>query len=246
VGLERALAAGQATIDHLDAYAQMLVQDGVELPEDIGFFGVNLAGNFDPAKIGPLAEQTRDAGVWNVPTQTLLENLATGDLDTLQRRPAMRYIDAGTRAQWALRVAQMQATHSPQELALFIGVRRELIRALHAAGAELLLGADAPQIMNVPGDALHHELELMVAAGLTPAEALATGTSQVARFFKDPAMGCLRAGCNADAVLLARNPLEDISAVRSIQAVMRAGRWLDRNELNARLEGIAARAGQVD
>lgn len=242
VGLDRTLAAGQATIDHLDGYAQKLVRDGATLPEDIGLFGVNLPALFEPSKIEPLALRTREAGVWNVPTQTLLENLAAGDLETLQHRPAMRYVTNTTRARWALNVAQMQAAHSPQELALYIAVRRALILALHDAGAGLLLGSDAPQIMNVPGDSLHHELELLVAAGLSPAAALATGTTRVAEFLKEPTHGCLQPGCIADGVLLGGNPLEDISTVRDVRAVMRDGQWLDRAALNAILEGIAARS----
>ncbi|NKI33559.1 amidohydrolase family protein [Wenzhouxiangella sp. XN79A] len=243
VGLDRALAAGQSTIDHLDGYAQALVPDDHPARgRPPGFFGMALAEALDAGRIPALADRTRAAGVWNVPTQTLIENIAIADLDALAARPAMRYVDDETVTGWRERITGLRQPHSATALERFVDVRRALIRGLHTAGAGLLLGADAPQIFNVPGDSTHHELELLVAAGLSPAEALATGTVNPARFLGQPARGCLRAGCVADAVLLDADPLADISNVRRIRGVLRAGSWLDRADLDARLDAVAARA----
>ncbi|MEX2499541.1 MAG: amidohydrolase family protein [Wenzhouxiangellaceae bacterium] len=243
VGVERALAAGQATIDHLDGYAQVLVPEGDPARQrEPGFFGFNIASAMDPDRVDEWARRTAEAGVWNVPTQTLIENLAVNDIESLLERPAMRYVTEETRAQWVARVEQMRASAEPDILENFVAVRRALIKALHDSGAGVLLGADAPQIMNVPGDALHHELEIYVEAGLSPAEALATGTVNVAEFLDQPALGCLRPGCVADLVLLDANPLEDISNVRRVRGVMRAGQWFDRDRLDAMLADVAERA----
>jgi len=243
VGLERALAAGQATIDHLDGYAQVLVPDDDPARQrEPGFFGFNIASAMDPDRVDPWARRTAEAGVWNVPTQTLIENLAVNDVEALLERPAMRWVAEETRGQWVARVEQMRASAEPEALENFVAVRRALINALHQADAGLLLGADAPQIMNVPGDALHHELEIYVEAGLSPAEALATGTSNVAEFLGQPALGCLTPGCVADMVLLEADPLEDISNVRRVQGVMRAGAWFDRERLDSMLADVAKRA----
>ncbi|MBS3746505.1 MAG: amidohydrolase family protein [Wenzhouxiangellaceae bacterium] len=243
VGLERALAAGQATIDHLDGYAQVLVPEGDPARRrEPGFFGFNIASAMDPDRVDEWARRTADAGVWNVPTQTLIENLATGDVDALLERPAMRWVAEETRAQWVARIEQMRASAEAEALAHFVAVRRALIEALHDSGAGVLLGADAPQIMNVPGDALHHELEIYVEAGLSPAEALATGTVNVAEFLGQSALGCLEPGCVADLVLLNADPLADISNVRRIRGVMRAGEWFDRARLDAMLSAVEARA----
>jgi len=140
------------------------------------------------------------------------------------------------------RIEQMRASADSDALAHFVTVRRALIKALHDADAGILLGADAPQIMNVPGDALHHELQIYVQSGLSPAEALATGTTNVAEFLGQSATGCLRPGCVADLVLLAADPLEDISNARRIQGVMRAGNWFDRARLDVMLSDVASRA----
>ena len=243
VGVERALAAGQATIDHLDGYAQVLVPEGDRARRrEPGLFGFDIASAMDTERVDEWARRTAEAGVWNVPTQTLIENLAVNDVDSLVDRPAMRWVSEKTRAQWVARVEQMRAAAEPEALANFVNVRRALIKALHDSGTGVLLGADAPQIMNVPGDALHHELEIYVDAGLNPAEALATGTVNVAEFLGQPALGCLKPGCVADLVLLEADPLADISNVRRIRGVMRAGEWFGRKRLDAMLDAIEDRA----
>jgi imidazolonepropionase-like amidohydrolase len=123
-----------------------------------------------------------------------------------------------------------------------VSVRRELIKALHDAGAGLLLGSDAPQIFNVPGFSLHRELVAIVAAGLTPYEALRTGTANPAVFFDETdEFGTIREGLAADLILVAANPLEDVAALARPDGVMVRGRWLDRAALDAGLAEIAAR-----
>ena len=78
---------------------------------------------------------------------------------------------------------------------------------------------------------------------MSPAEALVTGTTAVARYLgQGDRYGCLHTGCVADLVLLRANPLEDIRHVRQIEGVMRAGHWFDRARLDALLAGVEQRA----
>ena len=107
--------------------------------------------------------------------------------------------------------------------------------ALHEAGAGLLLGSDAPQVFNVPGFSLHHELRFMVESGLTPYEALVTGTTAVANFLATNT-GRVEIGRDADLLLLDANPLEDIGNTRRVHGVMLRGTWHSSNELEGRLE----------
>lgn len=118
-----------------------------------------------------------------------------------------------------------------------ITIRRQLIKALHDAGAGLLLGSDSPQIFNVPGFSIHRELQLLVDAGLTPFEALQTGTTNPARFFgHENDWGTVEEGRVADLVLLNDNPLADISASRRVHGVMLGGRWLSRERIRELLD----------
>ncbi|NDY96015.1 amidohydrolase family protein [Wenzhouxiangella limi] len=244
VGLDRVLASRQGSIDHLDGYGQQLVPPDHPLHGTYpGLFAINLVEGMDPDLIPELARRTAESGIANVPTQSLIENWAIGDLDALMARPAMRWIPEATQAQWLEGIDRIRAGTSPEQGERFVEIRRALIGALHEAGAVLLLGADAPQILNIPGDAIHHELETYVASGLSPAEALATGTVNVARYFdQSDRYACLQSGCIADLVLLDANPLDDIRNSREIEGVMRAGRWFDRQTLDRMLEEVAARA----
>ena len=122
-------------------------------------------------------------------------------------------------------------------LGALIALRRKLIKALHDQGAGLLLGADTPQVFNVPGIATHQELELLVASGLTPYEALRTGTVNPARYFgAEDQFGRVREGLSAELILLEGNPLADIANTRKIRGVMLKGQWLDREQIS---QGLA-------
>lgn len=108
------------------------------------------------------------------------------------------------------------------------GPARASVAAAHAAGMPILAGTDAnvaPASPSQPpyGESLHHELELLVDAGLTPAEALDAATSLPADHFDLADRGRIQPGLRADLVLLDENPLENISATRCIRAVWIAG-----------------------
>ncbi len=240
VGVPAALAAGMATIDHLDGYLQALVPPNVDPSGGFGgFFGVLLAGSAEASRIGGLAAATAEAGAWNVPTETLFEHVTSGaDPSAMARWPEMRYMPAATVEEWARRKHEIvtDPAFDPALAARAVALRRELIRALHEAGAGLLLGADSPQIFNVPGFSLHRELGLLVEAGLTPFEALRTGTVNPAVFLGAAAtFGTIEPGLTADLVLLDDNPLADIANTRRIHGVMRQGRWLARADIDAML-----------
>lgn len=104
------------------------------------------------------------------------------------------------------------------------------VRLLHAAGVPILAGTDANATVGAPasvphGQSLHRELELLVAAGLTPAEALAAAaaTHLAAEHFGLTDRGAVRPGLRADLVLVAGDPLVDITDSRRVERVWCAG-----------------------
>ncbi len=244
VGLMRALAAPYASIDHLDGYMDILIADDAKVDRTAaGFFGANLAPHVDESKIATAVADTRAAGVWNVPTQSLMESFATDEsAEARAMRPEVRYIPPEIRNGWVERTKQWLSDAPPADTRKrFIEVRRSLIKALQDGDAGLLLGSDAPQIWNVPGFSMMRELESIVVAGLSPYEALVTGTRNVAVFFGvEDEQGTVTVGKRADLVLLSGNPLRRIEHVANPEGVMVYGEWIPRGKIEARLASIAA------
>ena len=101
---------------------------------------------------------------------------------------------------------------------------RDSVTALHRAGVPVVLGTDANQAAGVPanvpyGVSAHRELELLVEAGLTPAEALRAGTAAAAGHFGLPDRGRIAPGLRADLLLVDGDPATDITATRAILTV---------------------------
>ena len=111
------------------------------------------------------------------------------------------------------------------------------ISALHEAGVPILAGTDAPNPGSVHGASLHHELRLLVEAGLTPAEALAASTSVPAKQFKLADRGRVAVGRRADLLLVEGDPAADIRHLADIAGVWKAGVAIDRSK---RMEVVAA------
>ncbi len=234
VGIAGALDKGMATIDHLDGYMAALSPANADSSGGYGgFFGVMLAGQADESRIAEVVRDTVESGVANVPTESLFEQLVN-DVAPIDygSRPEMQYMPAATVTQWVTAKEQTigERGFDPEIAARAIELRRRLIRELHLAGAVLLLGSDAPQVFNVPGFSLHHELEFLVEAGLSPYAALYTGTVAPARFLELD-KGTIEVGKIADLALLDDNPLEDIANSRRVHGVLVAGRWADSASL---------------
>ena len=180
VGLMRALEAKYRSIDHLDGYVEALVPN----PAGSQTFGVNLVAQVDESKIPALVKATVAAGTWQVPTEILLVSWLNDDSpESMAKWPEMEYVAPETLAKW---VAQKQGftTKFPQaDRQKLLALRRKLIKALHDGGVPFALGSDAPQTWNVPGFSAHRELGAIVAAGLTPYQALRTGTANVGTYF---------------------------------------------------------------
>lgn len=237
-GIERALHLNMATIDHLDGYfASMLPASSVGSGGYGGFFDVMLADELDAELVPRIARATAEAGTWNVPTEVLVEvRVDATPVSELLSRPGMRYMPEKTLDRWVASKEELLAERDfdPDIAARAIELRRRLILELHKAGAGLLLGSDSPQVFNVPGYSIHEELSVLVAAGLTPYEALRTGTVAVAEFLGSHT-GEVAVGRDADLILLDANPLDDIHNAQRIHGVMLRGTWNSSDSLESRL-----------
>jgi len=244
VGLERSLAAGKGSIDHLDRYMEFLAGNPADREDpSIIYFGYDLATQADEERIREAARKTREAGVWNVPTNTLLVNVFRPDYtpEQMNEWPGMEFIPENTRRGWVNFVSDLRSgeDYDEEKARRFLELRNKLTLALHEEGAGLLLGADAPQIFNPPGYSAHRELALLVEAGLSPFEALKTGTVNVGEYLgEEDETGRIAEGYRADLIFLSANPLEAIPFHDHIEGVMRDGRFYDRSDLDELLDRI--------
>ena len=247
VGIRHALESGYATIDHVDGYLEGLVPESAGVnPEDNGFFGFNFTDLAEEERMDDLIALTRDQKVWVVPTQSLFERwFAPTEADSLLAQPEMRYMPKSTLQNWK-RVKEQymeDPAWDPEKWKRFDALRLEFIRRLHNQGYGLLLGSDAPQLFNVPGFSLRHEMAGMRRAGLQPVEILRMGTIDPARFFgQEDLWGSVEEGKAADLIMVGENPLEDLEALEGLKGVMVGGTWLSREALDTRLEEIARNA----
>ena len=243
VGVWRAINAGYATIDHLDGFVESLVP-GIEnmKEQETGLFGLFLADKADESGIQKLTDSLRNHHIWVVPTQALAERWfhPAKDPDALGKEPEMKYMDVNTVNNWINTKKNLlnNPNYKPATVTRLIEIRKKLINACNKNGVGLLLGSDAPQVFDVPGFSIHHELRYLVDAGLTPYEALKTGTVNVGKFLNREDIGVIKAGAVSDLLLLNGNPLTDISQAHNIEGVMMGNLWMPKGYIAAELKKL--------
>ncbi len=221
-----------------------------------GIVGVACAGFLTPrswrateAALERIAQETAVAGIWVTPNLVMLDYVKRQNSDefyALIQRPEMRYLRPATRDRWINhnQVRRLPEVMLPTQFAIWQSWTRltsRLTGELHEANVPLLAGADAGAPHGVfPGYSLHEELSLLVQAGLSPYEALRTATVNPAIYLEaEQEFGRVVVGFRADLVLLAGNPLDDISHTRTRVGVMKRGRWFSAGELESALEQLA-------
>ena len=103
-----------------------------------------------------------------------------------------------------------------------------LVLEMQRAGVAILAGSDGGK----PGESLHQELEALVAAGLTPAQALRSATLEPAKYLNAAgSIGTVEEGKAADLVILDADPLANIRNTRRIAGVVLAGKYFNRRSL---------------
>lgn len=101
---------------------------------------------------------------------------------------------------------------------------KKVVEAAIKAGVNIVVGTDILPSEPVEGTtAIIREMELLVEAGMTPAQAVAAATSQAAKVVRSK-QGVIKVGNKPDFIAVDGKPDEDISAMRKIAAVVKDGR----------------------
>lgn len=243
VGIRHALASRYASVDHLDGYLEGTVAaDILAQNPNGGFFGYTYVPNADEKQLDALAAETKKQGVWVVPTQSLFTRwFSPTDANVLANEPEMQYMPSKTLYQWRQNKSNLTGANYSEVLwQRFILFRHKILQSLYKADVDLLLGSDAPQVFNVPGFSLRHEMKSLADANLPPYVILRSGTANPARFFgRSGAFGTIVPGASADFILLEANPLENVGNTSKQVGVMLRGKWLSKEFIEAELEKIA-------
>lgn len=219
--VHEAHARGMPVSGHL-ALPRALIAAGVDGMEHLGASGVRT----DEIVYDDVVQVFRAAKLWIVPTIVaysshdwlmadpgLLDDTArASELSPWLRRSAVRFRQRGEIAFW---------NRSARSARLSTGI-------LHRAGVTIAAGGD---VTPIPW-ALHWELEELVAAGLSPLEAIAAATATAAEVLGlSRELGTIEVGRRADLLILDANPLDDIGNTRRIWRVIQGGRVVDREAL---------------
>ncbi len=249
-----ASAAGQKSIEHLTGVLracssnepklmreQFLAASGVEKHVSSNARQIDwddeLLESFSEDHAHALIEEFIAHGTWQTPTLILLRQDAyPGENFPEQRQPLMKYVPREVLERW--RTILTRVTKRPNYI-VPDGLMRNserIVGEMQQAGVSILAGTDTPAPFVYPGFALHQELALLVASGLTPMQALQAATSRASEFMgKSATQGTIEKGKAADLLLLDANPLADIHNTSRIIAVVVRGKLLDRASLDAQL-----------
>ncbi len=248
IGAEEAALAGQKSIEHASLLPLECSTKAAALHLQAARpRGTPLLRQVLPTYSAPLCRQVLAAmaanGTWFVPTHVTRRYEAHAGDPAFLDDARLEYINYAWRIVWQLDARRMRKhLAEPGGQALFDTFYRDglaLTGMAHQAGVQVLAGTDAPDAYVFPGLSLHDELQELVKAGLTPAQALRAATYDPARFAGQQALyGTVEAGKVADLVLLDANPLVDIAHTRRIEAVMFNGYLYEQPQL-ARMRQFA-------
>ena len=200
----------------------------------------------DPAVLASFSEEKCEAlfrkfarnGTWQCPTLHNNWRHAHSFDDAVVNDPHACYYPLVFREYWKKRSLDDQKRPEREaRLKAYYERLPPLVNEMHRLGVRILAGSDSgANEYSFPGFSLHDELAELVAAGLTPMEALQTATLNAAQYLGiTDAFGTIETGKTADLVLLDANPLSDITNTRKIAAVIVGGRLIEKPELQRML-----------
>jgi imidazolonepropionase-like amidohydrolase len=215
-----------ALIDAAHAH-DLLAVAHIETPDDVrtvlggGIDGIVHVWRTDGA-VPDISAQLAESGVFVVTTLVTQDGFIDG------AGGATLVADARLRPYMSDKVVEELTTKGRGPTLTDIDRFIEAVGGLIEAGVTILTGTDVSAGTTFHGVSVHRELELLVSAGLSPSEALAAATSNVANAYGLSDRGVIAAGKRADLLLVRGDPTKDVTASRDIISVWRGGVELDR------------------
>lgn len=239
--------AGQKSIEHFTGIFEACTTIEDQLLKGPKSLGRNVA-NYDSDHAKAVVALMAKNQTWQVPTLVWERGQWLVDDIDLSHDPLTKYAPAAWKDRtWPMFTRDILKDMDTDPLPVrkrFVQMELDMTLAMHRAGVPFMAGTDTAAGVHIfPGFSLHQELALFVQAGLTPMEALQTATLNPAKFLgKQAEMGTVESGKLADLVLLDADPLENIHNTEKIQAVVLAGRFFSRADLDKMLHAVEVAA----
>jgi imidazolonepropionase-like amidohydrolase len=243
LGVEPMLEERQDAVAHAEEYLDAYFF--YKMDESIKSADQNTQRRFiadQEKRIPQLAQATARAGTWVVANLEAYRNIAlqAEDLDAALKREGVEYMIPDIAPHWMPERNTYKRRFKPERAPRFQAqyhLLEKTVKGFRDAGVRLLAGTDALNPCVVPGFSLHDELRNLVAAGLTPYEALRTATINAAEFL-GATSGVVAAGKQADLILVNGDPLKDVSNASRRVGVMLRGQWLVEDEMRQMLDKL--------
>ncbi len=194
-----------------------------------------------------IAKDVKNSGIYLSPTLSIMagiENFTDDDrFKKFKTRSINQYLSPATFKENTLEGKEYRSTFflSPQGKELvrkIIASNKTLTLAMHKAGVPLLVGSDNFGLQ-ITGFSLHDEMQQMNEAGIPAFDVLKAATVTGTRYLNRSAVaGTISEGKNAEFVILAKNPLDNINNTREIEGVMLKGQWLNKKRLDNLLRDV--------
>jgi len=219
---EQVIDAGQGDIEHLSNLELWRPCSG--------------GSRYSAERCRPFFETLARKRIWQTPTLgASFELLTIGTPASAVPAARMEYASKWLRSMWAQNQTLVTDPNAAREMRAKAETGALVTKDMAQIGVPILAGCDSM----IAGFCVHDELAALVRGGMTPLAALQTATINPAGYFGIQATsGEIARGHRADLVLLDANPLADIAAVGRIRAVVLAGRFLDRAELDKTLAQV--------
>lgn len=198
--------------------------------------------SYDPERCAAVIEEFTKNDTWQVPTHALMQAFRTPFIVEDSWVANFDYLPEPIRSDWkASNALYKESLSKPSEgrekTAEVMGWKNKIIAQMLDADIRFMAGTDAPLFYLTPGFSLHKELEFLVAAGMSPMQALDASTLAPAEYFGlEKTRGLVAPNMLADLVLLNANPLDDIRNTNTIEMVFKNGVAHDRAALDVLLK----------
>jgi len=216
-------------------------QDMIAHSEEV----LKFAKDYTDTHIDYLAKIAAKSKIWITPTLITSRNIIAvlKDFQKEFSKPDTRYLHPMSLGIWSFiyqnMYKKMPETDRQKIEAGYKLFQGKFIKKFLDHGGKLLIGTDALIPSTVPGVSIHDELEELVAAGLTPYQALKISTTNVFEFLGElDKSGTISTGKETNLVLLEKNPLENISHTKMISGILIKNTWISKKVIKNKLDRI--------